>query len=64
MFGISRAKVDMFGIIGRKVEKFGISRAKVDMFGIIGRKVEKFGISVIKVDFVGHNKGKMYTCLA
>jgi hypothetical protein len=54
----------MFGIIGRKVEKFGISRAKVDMFGIIGRKVEKFGISVIKVDFVGHNKGKMYTCLA
>jgi hypothetical protein len=61
--GITKAKVDRFGIIGRKAKNFGINmgnvdmfsitRAKGNMFGIIGRKGEKFGITMAKMSRMG-----------
>lgn len=39
--GISRAKLDTSGIIGRKVEKFKKGVAKMKTFGISGPKVDK-----------------------
>jgi hypothetical protein len=52
-----KAKPNIFGIIGRKVEKFGINVAKIRIFGISWKKFLIIS-NYDKVENNGHILGK------